>query len=160
MKVYTRTGGLYTPHHTMHHRRTTPHNSTQLLDSSHCDELQARPPSGDRSKSTSPIGPPYLSAGAPTIPKCRFEPPKTRPFSPITPKRPHETLQVNINLSPHSLHTHTAPHRRQLLHLAQRRSAPGGDLDSYHIRAIYAALDVSGVRGTVMTMARSSVARG
>ena len=31
--------------------------------------------------------------------------------------------------------------------IAQCRPAPGGDLDSYHVRAIYAALDVSGVRG-------------
>ena len=42
--AHTRTGGLYTLHHHMRHRRTTPHNSTHLLDSSHCDELQARPP--------------------------------------------------------------------------------------------------------------------
>ena len=55
---------------------TAPHSSLQLLDSSHCDELH------DRSKSTSPIGPPDVSVDAPTIPKCRSEPPKIRPFSP------------------------------------------------------------------------------
>ena len=32
-----------------------------------------------------------------------------------------------------------------MLPLAQRRSAPGGDIDSYHVRTIYSALDVSGV---------------
>ena len=47
---------------------------------------------------------------------------------------------MNVTLSPHSLQAYTAPYRRQLLHLAQRRP------DSYHVRAIYAALDVSGVR--------------
>ena len=43
LNVYTRTGGLYTLHHHMYHRRPTPHKSTQLLDSSHRDELQALP---------------------------------------------------------------------------------------------------------------------
>jgi len=32
---------------------------------------------------------------------------------------------------------------------------PREDLASYHVRAIYAALDVSGVRGTNMKTARS-----
>ena len=69
---------------TVHHRRTTPHKSTQLLDSSHCDdELQARPPTIERPfQSTSPTGPPDLSVDTPTIHKCRSEPPKTHPFSP------------------------------------------------------------------------------
>ena len=110
------------------------------------------PPSSDCSKPISPIGPPYLSVIAPAMPKCRSEPPKIRPFSShprlqSPPKRPHATLQMNVNLSPHSPHTHTAPHQRQLLHLVQRRAAPGGNLDSYYVRAIYAVLDVSGVRG-------------
>ena len=143
--MYTRTGGLYTLHHHIHHRHTTPHSSTQLLDSFHCDELQARPPIERPFQIYLTIGPPDLIIDAPTIPKCCSEPPKTRPFSPITPpKRPRAILQVNVNLSPHSLHTHTALHQRQLLHLAQRRAAPGGDLDSYHARVIYAALDVRG----------------
>ena len=79
----------------------------RFLDSSHCDKLQARhPPSSDRSKSTSPIGPPDLSVGAPTIPKCRSQPPKMRPFSPITPEAPtrnppSERQPVSI-FSPHS----------------------------------------------------------
>ena len=51
--------GTYTLHHHMHHRPTTPHKSTQLLDSSHCDKPRHdHRPSSDRSKSTSPIGPP------------------------------------------------------------------------------------------------------
>ena len=134
MNVYTRTGGLYTLHHRMRHRRTTPHKSTQLLDSSYCDELQARPPpSSDRSKSTSPIG---SSVDAPTIPKCRSKPPKTRPFSPserhpLSTFSPHSRCSSSTSIAPPSL----APPR------------PGGDLDSHHVRAIYAALDVSGVRG-------------
>ena len=163
MKVYMRTGGLYTLYHHMHHRRTTSHNSTSSLPArTATSSRRDHTPSSNRSKSTSPIGPPDLSVDAPTISKYRSKPPTIRPFSPITSETPTRNLQVNDNLSPHSLHTHTTPHRRQLLHLTQRRSAPGGDLDSYsyRVRAIYAALDVSGVRGTVMTMARSSLARG
>ena len=48
MNVYMPTEGLYTLPHHMYHRRPTPHNSTQLLDSSHRDELQARPPTIER----------------------------------------------------------------------------------------------------------------
>ena len=97
---------------------TSPHGSltARTATSSRHDHR----PSGDRSKTTSPIGPPDLSADTPTILKCRSEPPKMRPFSQSPRKCPHATLQVNVNLSPHSLHTHTAPHRCQLLDLAQR----------------------------------------
>ena len=49
-----------------------------------------------------------------------------RPFSPMTPKRPHATLQVNVTLT------------RLLIDANQRRPTPGGDLASYHVRAIYA----------------------
>ena len=148
MNVYTRTGGLYTLHHHMDHRRTNPHESTQLLDSSHCDELEARPPTIERLFQI------YLTHRTTLLKRNRSSdtqvPLRTAENPPILqspPKRPHATLQVNVNLSPHSPHTHTASHQRQLLHLVQRRAAPGGNLDSYYVRAIYAALDVSGVRG-------------
>ena len=87
------------------------------------------PPSSKRSKSTSPIGPLDLSVDAPTIPKCRSEPPKIRPFSP-------SERQPLSRFSPHS-------HSSSSTSIAP----PSPDLDSYHLRAIYAALDVSGVRG-------------
>ena len=145
MNVYTGTGGLYILHHHVHHRRTTPHKSSLRAHSS----LTARtatssrrdhPPSSDRSKSTSPIGPPGSSVDAPTISKNRSEPPKIRPLFPITPETPTRN-------PPCECQPYTAPHRRQLLHPAQHRPPLGEDLDSYHVRAIYAALDVSGVRG-------------
>jgi hypothetical protein len=79
-----------------------------------------------------------------TITNCRSGPPDIRQ-SPL--KRPRATLQVDANLLT-SLCTRTAPHRRQLLCLAPHRPAcQGEDLDSYHVRAIYAALDVPGVTG-------------
>ena len=89
MKVYTRAGGLYTLHHQctiVVRLHTSLHSS--LIASTVTSSRHDHPPSSDRSKSTSHIGPPDLSVDAPTIPKYRSEPPTIRPFSPITPETP------------------------------------------------------------------------
>ena len=135
MNVYTRTGGLYTYTTTctiVVRLHTTPHSS--LMARTATSPRYDHPPSSDRCKS--PIGPPDVSVDAPTIPKNRSEPPKIRPFSPITPETPTRNPPSERQPLPHSPHPHTAPHRRRLLHLAQRRSAPGGDLGSYRVHAI------------------------
>ena len=106
---------------------TSPHSSLTA-----CTATSSRHghlPSSDRSKSTSPIGPPDSRVDAPTIPKCLSEPPKISPFSP-SERQPLSTF------SPHS-------HSFSSTSIAP----PSPDLDSYHLRAIYAALDVPGVRG-------------
>ena len=60
------------------------------------------------------------------------------------PQHPHATLQVNLNLYPHS-------HRSPLTSIAPPRPVlprtSSEALDSFHVRAIYAAIDVSCVRG-------------
>ena len=77
-----------------------------------------------RHRASVPSLPPSLSGpSAPTITQ----------YPSAAPDRPHATLQVNVN-------TYTA---LQLPRLAHRRPAR----QAYHVRAIYAALDVSGVRG-------------
>ena len=59
---------------------------------------------------------------------ARFSPSERQPLSTFSP---HSRCSSSTSIAPPSL----APPR------------PGGDLDSHHVRAIYAALDVSGVRG-------------
>ena len=110
--LHTRTGGLYTLYHHIRYLRTTPHKSTQLLDNSHCDELQARLPTIER-----PFQIPFqiylthrttLSKCRPSNdkPKCRSKPPKNHPFSPITleapTRNPPSERQPLSTFSPHS----------------------------------------------------------
>ena len=95
---HTRTRGLDTLYHQIHHRRTTPHRSTQLLGSPHYDELQARPPTIDRPFQI------YLTHRT-TLPK------RIRSNDTQVPLRTARSHHVNT----YSLHTHTAPH---LLHLS------------------------------------------
>ena len=134
----------------MHHRRITPHSAgTLLLDSSHYDELQERTPTIERPFQV--YLPPGLRVDAPTMPKCCSGLPNVRPFSPITPVTPTRNPQSYVNLYPHPLMFITPPGP------APPR-APGEDLDSFHVRAIYAAPDVSGVRRDVDGEARRSLA--
>ena len=113
---------------------TSPHSSltARAATSSRHDHR----PSSDRSKSTSPIGPPDLSAEAPTISKCRSEPPKIRPFlpserQPLSTFSPHSHSSSStsiIPLSPTPYHPRRGP-----------RLVPS--------LCDFVALDVSGVRG-------------
>lgn len=105
-----------------------------------------RTPSSARPKSTSPRRPSSLSAHAPTIvQRPSAAPEHSTPASShqSPPQRKHSTLQVNVNLPPHS---HSSTPMSTPLSSAPPR-APGEDADSYHVRATYAALDASGVRG-------------
>ena len=72
-----------TVHH-MHYRRMTPQKSTQLLDSSHCNELQERLPTIERPFQIYLTHRTTLSKRRPSNdkPKCRSKPPKNHPFSP------------------------------------------------------------------------------
>ena len=83
---------------------TSPHSS--LIARTATSSGYHHPRSSDCSKSTSPIGPPYLSVDAPTISKCRSEPPTIRAFSPITPetptRNPSSECQPLSTFSPHS----------------------------------------------------------
>ena len=95
--------GLYTLQNQIHHRRTTPHRSTQLLDSSHCDELQARPPTIERPFQFYLAHRTTLSKRRPSngIPSAAPNRRKTARSHQSPSKRPHATLQMNVT----SLHT-------------------------------------------------------
>lgn len=104
-------------------------------------------PSSTPSKSTSPSRPSSSSIDAPTV----IQPPSPvpdrstpAPSHQSPPRRRNSTLQVNVNFPPHS-HSST-PMSTPPRSPAPPR-APGEDADSYHVRATYAALDASGVRG-------------
>ena len=123
-------------------------SSSQSQSQSQGSSRLHRPPSSVRSTSTSPSGPPSSSVDTPTV----IQYPSTAPDRPTSarshwspPQHPHATLQANVSLPPHS----HSPHRRHLLRLAR---APDDDLYSYHVRMIYAALDVLSVRGEAMAM--------
>jgi len=102
------------------------------------------PPSSVRSKSTLPSGLSSSSVDAPTITSAAPDRPTSARSHQSPPNRPHTTLQVNVNLSPHS---HSSPPTSIAPPSPAPPRAPGEDLDSYHVRAVYAALDVSGVKG-------------
>ena len=102
------------------------------------------PPSSIRSKSTLPSGPSSSSVDAPTITSAAQDRPTSARYQQSPPNRPHTTLQVNVNLSPHS---HSSPPTSIAPPSPAPPRAPGEDLDAYHVRAVYAALDVSGVKG-------------
>jgi hypothetical protein len=115
----------------------------QSQDSSKHDRL----PSSTRSKSTSPSGPSSSSIDAPTITQYPRAAPNrlasVRSHQPPT-EPPHATLQVNANPPPHS---HSSSSTSLVPPSPAPPRAPGEDLDSYHVRSVYAALDVSGVKG-------------
>ena len=115
--------------------------------SSQASSRHDRPPSSVRSKSISPSGPSGSSVDAPTIIQYPSAAPDSRtpPRSHQSPpQRPQATLQINVNLPPRS-HSSTSTSVAPPSPAPPR--APGEDPDSYHVRAIYAALDVSGVKG-------------
>ena len=127
----------------MHHPRTTPHKSTQRLDSSHCDELQARPPTIERPFQI------YL-----THRTTRLK--RRRPNDTQVPLRTAENPPVLTNHPRFETPTRNPPSERQplstfspQLHSSSSTSIapPSTAWGSHHVRAIYAALDVSGVRG-------------
>ena len=109
--------------------------------------MHDRAPSSAGSKSTSPSRPSSSSVGAPTIvqrPGASPDRATPGPSHHSPPQRKHSTLQVNVNLPPHS--RSSTPMSTPSPSSAPPR-APGEDADSYHVRATYAALDASGVRG-------------
>jgi len=155
------TQGLYILHHHILHHRTTLHKSSLRAHRSQgarrsrsLSRRAHRPPSSVRSKSTSPSGPYSSSVDTPTVTQY--------PSAAQDGRHP-------LVLTSHPRNTHTQPPsqrqppstRTQLLSTSipppspASPRAPGIDLDSYHIRAIYAALDVSGIRGTAMKMTGS-----
>ena len=87
-----------------------------------------------------------------TLTKCPLDRPTFTRFHQSPPKPPQATPQVKVNSPPYS-------RRSPSTSIAPPSPAPTRppreDLDSYHVRAIYAALDVPGVRGTNMKTARS-----
>lgn len=105
------------------------------------------PPSSTHSGSMSPNRPSSSSVDVPTITQSPSAVPDRSPsglFRQSPPQRPHSTLQVNVNFpsqSHPSTPTSTSPPS------AAPPRAPGEDPDSYHVRATYAALNVSGVQG-------------
>jgi len=154
--LHASTQGLCNLHHHMLHHRTTLHKSSRRAYRSQgarrSRSRKTPPPSIERPFQV------YLTqrtiqlkrrhSNRNTIPSAAPDRPTPARYK-SSPQHPHATLQANVNPPPHS---HSI-HRRQLLRLAQRRArAPGEDLDSYHVRAIYAALGVSGIRGTAMKM--------
>ena len=122
--------------------------STQLPSSSSRDSANHdRPPSSVRSKSTLPSGPSNSSIDAPTMTQpTSTAPDQSTPASShqSPPQRIPTSLQVNVNVPPHS---HSFPSTSTAPPSPAPPRAPGEDLDSYQVRAIYAALDVSGVKG-------------
>lgn len=104
------------------------------------------PPSSVHFRSTSPSRPSSSSVDTPTIsqsPSAAPDRSTSVPSHQSPPQRLHATLQVNVDF-PHS-HSSTSTSTPPSSPAPPR--APGEDADSYHVRATYATLDVSGVRG-------------
>ncbi len=147
--VYTGILHPTSPHATSSHDPTQVESgNAQLPSSSSWDTSKhERPPSSAHSKSTLPGGPSKSSVEVPTMAQSTSAAqnhPTSAPSEQSPPQRIHTTLQVNVNLSPHS---HTFPSTSTAPPSPAPPRAQGEDLDSYHVRATYAALDVSGVRG-------------
>jgi len=119
-------------------------------------QLQTPPPSIERSfqvyltQRTVQLKRRHSNSNA--ILKCRSGRPDIRSFSLITPETP--THNTPSQRQPPSTLTQLLSTSIPLPSPASPR-APGEDLDSYHVRAIYAALGVSGIRGTAMKMTGS-----
>ena len=121
--------------------------STHRPNSSRDSAKHNRAPSSVHSESISPSGLSSSSVDAPTMTQSATAAPNhsiSVPSHPSPPQRIHTSLQVDVNLPPHS---HTFPSTSLAPPSPAPPRAPGEDLDSYHVRATYATLDVSGVRG-------------
>ena len=143
-----RVDGDYTPYITTYsivvRLPTNPAARTQLPRNSSQDRS---PPSSILSKPPSLSGLPGSSVGAPTITQYPSAAPDRQTPAPAhqsPPQRPHVTLQVNFNLP---LHIRSSPSTSIAPPSPARPHARGENPNSYHIRAIYAAFDVSSVRG-------------